>query len=251
MGIGAIIGGIGALGGSLINSGASKAASQAQVQAQMAALNMQQGMFNTDQANLSPFIQQGQYAQGLLNSQLPALTAQFNPSNLQNTPGYQFTLGQGLQAAQNGFAAQGLGSSGAAIKGGTSYATGLAQSTYNQQLQNYLLQNQQTYNMLAGQQGVGVNAAAGLGQLGNGITQQSSNSLTNLGNAQASGTLGSANAISSGLTGAGNSLAQYNMLNQLQGNGSLFSNLAGNNTSLANLPNNVNIGAFGGNSVFG
>ena len=251
MGIGAIIGGVSALGGSLINSNASQQASQAQVQAQMQALQMQQKMFNTDQANLAPYMAQGQFAQSQLNARLPALTAQFNPSDLENTPGYKFTLGQGLQATQNGFAAQGLGSSGAAIKGAGQYATGLAQSTYNQQLQNYLAQNQQTYNMLAGQQGVGLNAATGLGSLGNAITAQSSNSLTNSGNAQASGILGSANALSGGITSGANSLAQYNMLNQLQGNGSLFGNLAGYNTSLANLPNTTNIGAFGGNSVFG
>lgn len=61
---------------------------------------------------------------------------------LEATPGYQFTLDQGLKATQNGFAAQGLASSGAAMKGAATFATGLADSTYQQQLNNYLT----TYN---------------------------------------------------------------------------------------------------------
>jgi len=55
---------------------------------------------------------------------------------LQNLPGYQFTLNQGLESTQNAAAARGLGVSGAALKGAASYATGLADNTYNSQLQN-------------------------------------------------------------------------------------------------------------------
>ena len=98
-----------------------------------------------------------------------------NPTEegLEATPGYQFTKAQGLESAQSGFAAQGLGSSGAALKGGVAYATGLADSTYNQQYQNYLAgkasylqQNQQTFNDLASVGQLGETAAAGAGALG-------------------------------------------------------------------------------------
>lgn len=57
---------------------------------------------------------------------------------LEQTPGYQFTKSQGLQATQNGFAAKGLGSSGAAMKGAAQFATGLADQTYETRLNDYL-----------------------------------------------------------------------------------------------------------------
>lgn len=66
----------------------------------------------------------------------------FDASNLQNTPGYQFALNQGLKAQQNSMTARGLGLSGAQQKGAADYATGLAQQTYNDQLANAL----NTYN---------------------------------------------------------------------------------------------------------
>ncbi len=57
---------------------------------------------------------------------------------LEATPGYAFTLDQGLKSTQNSYAAQGLGSSGAAMKGAAQFATGLADQTYQSQLNNYL-----------------------------------------------------------------------------------------------------------------
>jgi hypothetical protein len=68
----------------------------------------------------------------------------WNPTQagLEQTPGYQFTLQQGLKSAQNAAAARGLGVSGAALKASDTFATGLANSTYNQQLQNAIATNQ-------------------------------------------------------------------------------------------------------------
>lgn len=72
----------------------------------------------------------------------PTTLGQDMQTALEQTPGYQFTLDQGLKSVQNSYAAQGLGSSGAALKGAASFATGLADQTYQQQLNNYL----QNYN---------------------------------------------------------------------------------------------------------
>ena len=64
------------------------------------------------------------------NSQVPGGMSQ---AELEQTPGYQFTRDQGLQAVQNSAAARGLGVSGAALKGAATYATGLADQTYKDQ----------------------------------------------------------------------------------------------------------------------
>lgn len=135
------------------------------------------------------------------------LTARFNPTmkQLEATPGYKFTLQQGLESAQNGFAAQGLGQSGAAMKGGINYAEGLASTTYQQQFQNYLGQNQQIYNMLGGVSSQGENAAATAGSQALGFQSQA-NSLGLAGaGATASGIIGSAGAIAGGLNALGSS----------------------------------------------
>lgn len=70
----------------------------------------------------------------------------FDAKDLENTPGYQFSLQQGLKGVQNQMASQGLGLSGAQLKGAESFAQGLASTTYNQQLQNAMGINNQNFN---------------------------------------------------------------------------------------------------------
>lgn len=137
---------------------------------------------------------------------------------LKQTPGYQFTLDQGLKASQAGYAARGLGSSGAAMKGAANYATGLASGTYNQQLANYLAQNQQIFNMLQGQQQLGETAAAGFGGYATQTGASLGSNLIGAGNAQAASQIAAGNALASGLSGAGGNISQYMMLNSLMGN---------------------------------
>jgi hypothetical protein len=55
---------------------------------------------------------------------------------LAKTPGYQFTLDQGLRGVANQEAAKGRGVSGNELAGAATYATGLANNTFNQQFQN-------------------------------------------------------------------------------------------------------------------
>ena len=54
-------------------------------------------------------------------------------AELEATPGYQFVLSQGQKAVQSAAAARGLGVSGASLKGAATYATGLADNTYQNQ----------------------------------------------------------------------------------------------------------------------
>ena len=63
-------------------------------------------------------------------------------ASLENTPGYQFALQQGLRATQNSLAASGLAGSGAAAMAAGNYATGLASQTWPQVFQTWLAQQQ-------------------------------------------------------------------------------------------------------------
>lgn len=155
----------------------------------------------------------------------------FDPSQLANTPGYQFTMQQGLRGVQNQLASQGLGLSGAQIKGAEGYATGLANQTYGDQYNRALSTYNTNYqtaannvNRLQNLVNVGQNSAAQTGQAGIQSANNAGNYLTQAGNAQASGIIGGSNAAQNGLQ-----------------NYMLYNSLYGNNNS-GNTPSTVNLG---------
>lgn len=204
MGFSALIGGVASIGSSLLGASAqSDAAQQAQ--------DTQMNMYNQTKANLQPFVDYGKNSISNLQSVYDQTSKPFNMTQqqLEQTPGYQFQLQQGLESVQNSYAAQGLANSGVAMKGAANYAEGLASSNYQQQFQNYLTQNQQLYNQAYNNVGLGENAAATLGtnalQTGQGVAQTQAS----LGNALA----GAANNAGTGITNAVNQYAQYNYLN--------------------------------------
>ena len=180
--------GAGVVGGAAQAYAASQAA-QAQTNAAQTAANTQLQMFNKTQSNLSPFVQGGQTAEQQLISQLPSLTAPVNMSeaNLVNTPGYQFNLTQGTKAVQNAAAARGLGVSGAALKGATNFATGLADTTYQNQFANAVTNQTNAYNRLMGVTQVGENAAAQTGTAATAAGAGIAGAQIGAGNAQAAG----------------------------------------------------------------
>jgi len=238
-----IIGGIGAassLLGGLFGSSASSKAAQEQIQAEQQAETYLQGQEQTGLQNYSPFLQGGQQAEGTLSNLLGTpgqglltpWTQQFTaPTAAQAaaTPGYQFQLGQGEAAMQNSAAGQGSLLSGRTLASLNNYAQGTAASNYqnvfnNAQTQyqdayNTFLNNQQNqYNMLSGQAGMGLSAAQGAGGLISGVGGDIASLMGQKGASAAAGTIGSANAWSSALSGASNSLSSGFLLNNLLGN---------------------------------
>lgn len=209
---------VGAITGSVIQSSAAQGAANTEASAAEAGQQLSESQFNKTQANLKPFIQAGQQALPQYENLIG--TGPGGPGGIANAlgalPGYQFTLGQGLQATQNGFAAQGLANSGAALKGAANYATGLAQSNW----QNYITPVQALV-------GSGQNAAGNLGSLGLQSAGQQASLGVAAGQAQAAGTIGSANALASGLSGLGQSALLASL-----GNSGLF----GNNNNQSNSP---------------
>jgi hypothetical protein len=220
--------------GSSQAAGASKDA--ANLQAQTAAANAARAQPYVDVGNSAASQLQALNTSGFtagqpnyLQMSQDAMPGQMTQAQLEQTPGYQFQLNQGLQATQNSAAARGLGVSGAALKGAAAYATGLADSNYQNQFNNaqtrsqdYLNLNtgQQSnamnlYNRLAGTTTIGANAASGV------ATNQSNSAATQggyiqgAGNAAAAGASGVGNAV----TGAANNYLTYNMLNNMTGGG--------------------------------
>lgn len=206
--ISAGVAGAGAVGSAVVGSNAAKEAAKVQSKAAGKAADATMQRFEQVRADLKPYMTVGEDAidplRGLLG--LDGGDAAGMLAALEQTPGYQFTLEQGLRGVQNSYAAKGLGSSGAALKGAAEYSTGLAQQTYQQQLANY-------FNLA----GMGQNAAAQTGQFGTAATQSANNALLGGATATASGIVGSANAIGAGIAGAtgaiGNSVNMLGLYN--------------------------------------
>lgn len=215
MGIGAAIGGIASGIGALSASGS-------QQDAASDASNQQMAMFQQMRSDLAPYMKTGGYANDELNSLLglgpggdPSKSAllngpQMTEAQLQQTPGYQFNLKQGLESTQNSAAARGLASSGAALKGAANFATGLADSTYQNQFNNAVTNQTNTFNRLMGLTQLGQNSAAGVGAAGIQTGANIGSNIIGAGNAAAAGINGAA-------AGFGGAAQNYGFMNALQG----------------------------------
>jgi hypothetical protein len=247
LGIGGVAQAAGSVAGAAIQAGAiSDAASKAQASADKAT-NLLQGRYDTTRGDLLPFTQTGQYARQIIQDNLPGVFGTPDNSNadltaargyfnqaatlgsgpgaqaaLEATPGYQFTLAQGLQANQNAMAAKGLGVSGAAMKGAATYATGLANQTYGDQFArltasgtNALATNTSNqgnitnaFNRLQSVASLGENAGAATGSTGASLGNAAAGAITAGGAAGAAGSIATGNALAGGVNGVTNAFTQ-------------------------------------------
>lgn len=185
----------GAVASGVMGSNAAKSAAQTQANSAKYAADLQHSQFEETQNNLKPFLTTGASA-------LPALAKLAGGSGsgemlntLKSLPGYQFQLDQGLKASQNGYAAQGLGASGAAQKGAADYAEGLAGTSY-----------QGLFNNIYNTANLGLNAGTQIGNFGQQSVTNQGNLLTSGAAATAAGQVGSANAITGAVNGVANGL---------------------------------------------
>jgi hypothetical protein len=224
---GAAIAGIASIGSAVIGSNAASSAANAQATAQNNALTAQNANFNsglqfqkdafgTAQTALNPFINSG-------SSVLPTLQSLLTPgpsqtATLSQLPGFQFQSQYGTLATTNALAARGLGgSTGPLVQGISNYNQGLAGTSFSS-----LVNALQAYgNMGTTAAGSLANAAGTAGANVGTLTANTNNTIgttnTNIGNANASGILGSANAVSGGLTGASNTTTNALILSKLLG----------------------------------
>lgn len=260
----ALIAGGTALAGAAITSDGAKSAASTQSDAARYAADKQDQQWQQTQGNMKPYLQLGTSA---ISPLLRAMgydatpngdgTYNFNGVDASNplmqrfsaptaaearaTPGYQFTLDQGLKATQNSAAARGLGTSGAALKGASTFASGLANSTYNDVYQRALNTFNTNYssaannvNRLSNMVGNGQNAAGGLGALGAQTTANIGNTITSGANALAAGTIGSANALSGALGSMGNNAMLYGMMKNNAGGSAGYSPIGSGEADVAN-----------------
>jgi hypothetical protein len=219
-------------GGSILGALASKNAANTQAQAGQNALNLQRDIFNTQVGLEAPFRQGGVDSLSKLSYLLgvgqnnPDLSSSaggygsmlkpFGMEDFQLDPGIQFQIQQGNQALINSQAAQNGTLSGAAMKALIGYNQQMAGTGYQSAYDRYMQNKQFQLNSLLAPTQIGQAAASGTaanaGTMGNAM----SDTITGIGNANASGTVGAANALSGGLGALGNTY----LLSQLLGKSS-------------------------------
>jgi hypothetical protein len=216
MGIGAAIGGVASAAGSIFGSNAqSNSAQNAQ--------NINAQMFGTIQGNMQPYIGAGSKDLGTLQSYLnaretggpgggPGLLHQFGAQDLNANmaPNYAFQLGQGQGALANQNAATGGAGGGNAFAGEQAYTQNTAASAYQNAFNNYNTNQQNIYSRLGNLAQLGQSAGTNSALGGSAFGANEGNAAIGVGNAQAAGYTGVANAIN----GTVGNLAGYNLAQQ-------------------------------------
>ncbi|MCJ2039548.1 hypothetical protein MKK55_11435 [Methylobacterium sp. J-059] len=212
---GAMIGG-GAISAGAGLIGSSQAASAQKKAAQIASATQLQ-MYDQTRKDLAPYRDLGTYASGQLQNRLTDLTSPIvmDQAAVEQTPGYKFNLSQGLKAAQNSAAARGLGLSGAAIKGATNFATGLADSTFQNQFNNAVTNQSNAFNRLMSTTALGSSAAAQQASANQSTGQNLASTAIGAGSAQAAAAMSGANAVGTGVNTAAQSFALAPIYNKL------------------------------------
>ncbi len=249
-----LIGGASSILGGLFGKSAAEKAAEAQQAAALKAQsvadqNKQQGLdvlgANTTSSNdalnnlsgnltqmFKPYQDTGAISTTGLNSALQ------NPFqfNIQDDPGYQFRLNQGMKAVQQSAAASGALNSGGAVKALTQYGQGFASNEYQNAFNRHQTQLQNLFQGAGlGLQATGQDAGLQSGVVGQQVGNLTNNSnltaqilgqdsnlasqnYTGAGNAQASGIVGGANAINGALNGLSQTANQTFLLNLLSKN---------------------------------
>ena len=196
----AVIGGVGSLLAGKSQASAAQSAAQTQAASADRAAGVQLQMYNQSRADMAPWRNQGQMALNALQKIMIA-----GPGKFKASPGYQWTLDQGLQGAQRAASAGGANRSGAHMKAATEYAEGLASTEYDNFLNRYY-KSLTPYQALAG---IGQSAAATQSSNAMGTGNALAGIYQNQGQALAAGQLGAGQAQAAGMMGMGNTAANF------------------------------------------
>lgn len=184
----------GLLGGiisGLMGSSAAHSAANTQARSAQDQLNFAKEVYGDQQELFAPYRESGVYGNQAYNSLLGLGAAPEGFGGYEASPGYQWQMDQGRDAAQSAAYARGGGMSGATLQGLNQFGQGLA----NQDFQQYL-------NRLQGVAQQGQAAAAGQSGAAGNYATNGLNAIGSMGDARAAGTIGGFNAFAGGLNNA-------------------------------------------------
>lgn len=205
------------IGSSLLGSSSARSAGAAQADAANRASDLQYQMFKEQSALQEPWRKAGETA---LNKLIPEATSYtpFGMDQFQADPGYGFRLKEGMRALEQSAAARGGLLSGNTGKALTRYGQDAASQEYQNAFNRYQTERASRLQPLQSLAGVGQTAANTLGNAAGTYGSNVGNLMTSGAAANAAGTVGGANALTSGLGTYLNYSGSNNLLNALRGN---------------------------------
>ncbi len=216
----------GSLVGGILGSSSSKKAAKSQEQLTREGLALQERMFNRQIELQEPFRQGGMTAQNQIMQLLGiggdanapgygSMAKPFGMDQFQQDPGYAFRQSEGMKALERSAAARGGLMSGSTMKGIQRFGQDLASQEYQNAFNRYQVERAARLNPLQSLMGSGQSAANTLTGSAAQYGQTGANMLSNIGDIRASGYMGSANALSSALSGIGNYFADKDTLDTI------------------------------------
>jgi len=185
-----------AIGGSaILGASASKSAANTQAASADRAIDLQERMFNKQLELQEPFRQAGVNALNKIES--GDIMGSMDPS-------YSFRFQEGLKALDRSAAARGGLLSGGALKAAQRYGQEFASNEFGN-----------AYNRLASRAGFGQTASTNMGGAAGSFGANAGNLMTGAGAARASGYVGGANALTSGLGQYMNYTQSKDLMNRL------------------------------------
>jgi hypothetical protein len=210
----AIVGGTALVGAYMQSQAAGKAADQYGRAAQQG-IDYNKEMYGNVLAQNQPYMDLGQKGANLYGQLADTgyLTNQPSMNDLTRLmPNYQFGLNQGMGQLNAQMNAGGGLISGNALQGANQFAQGYAGNALNDAFNQYQVNRSNVVSNVNALTGVGQNANQTVANMAGGTSANVGNQLSSIGNAQAAGTMGQANAYASGLNNISNYAMLYGMM---------------------------------------
>ena len=206
------------VGSALIGASAAKSAAGTQADAANASTAAQERMFERQVELQEPWRKAGETALNRLSAGLGAggeFDKAFSQTNWKQDPGYAFRLSEGMKALDRTAAARGGLISGSALKAATRYGQDMASQEYQNAFNRYYAERANKLQPLQSLAGIGQTSANTLSNAAGQFGQQIGSNIQAAGAAQAAGTMGMANAISSGVGQGINFYQNQQVMNRL------------------------------------
>ena len=209
----AIVGGSALVGAYMTSQASGRAADQYGRAAQQG-IDYNREMYGNVLGQNQPYMDLGQKGANIYGQLADSgyLTNQPSMNDLTKLmPNYQFGLNQGMGQFNSQLNAMGGAVSGNAIQGGQQFAQDYAGNALNNAFNQYQVNRSNVVSNVNALTGVGQNANQIVANMAGGTSANVGNQLSNIGNAQAAATMGSANAYGGALNSIGNMAMLYAM----------------------------------------
>lgn len=186
------------LGSAVLGAYGANRAAKTQANAAQQGLASQERMYEQTRADQAPYRQAGEEA---LNS-LRSLVMDYRPftaEKMYEDPGYAFRLSEGQKMLDRQAAARGGLISGNALRAATRYGQDYASNEYTNAFNRSLAERNARLAPLQSLAGVGQTVTNYVGNAAQNMGQAQNQNIQSIGNAQASGYVGGANALTSAL----------------------------------------------------